>query len=75
VSACREFEGTKTKRRGRKMWNECVKVDMQWLGLVKDDAHNRDEWMNLTMGNRPTLPQCGNEAVLKGVILLWIAFS
>jgi len=33
------------------------------LGLVKDDAHNdnRVKWRCLTTGNRPTLPQCGNE--------------
>jgi len=34
-------EGTKSKGKGRKTWNECVKVDMKRLGLVKDDAHNR----------------------------------
>jgi len=26
--------------RGRKTWNECVKVDMNRLGLVKDGVHN-----------------------------------
>jgi len=31
---------TKTKGRGRMTWNECVKVDMKRLGLVKDDAQN-----------------------------------
>jgi len=42
------------------MWDECVKVDMIRLGLVKDDAHNRDNNRSLTIiGNRPTLPQCG----------------
>jgi len=34
------------------------------LGLVKDDAHNRDKWKSLTTGNHPTLPQCGNEGVV-----------
>jgi len=34
------------------------------LGLVKDDAQNRDKWRSLTTGNRPTLPQCGNEGVI-----------
>jgi len=29
------------------------------LGLVKDDAHNRDKWKSLTTRNSPTLPQCG----------------
>jgi len=35
-----------------------------FLGLVKDDAHNRDKWRSLTTENLPTLPQCGNEAVI-----------
>jgi len=41
-SACRELqvEGSKSKGRGRKTWNEGVKVDMKRCGLVKDDAHN-----------------------------------
>jgi len=34
---------------------------MKRLGLVKDDAHNRDMWTSLTTGNRSTLPQCSNE--------------
>jgi len=46
------------------MWNECVKVGMKRLGLVKDDAQNRDKWRSLTTGNRPTLPQCSNEVVI-----------
>jgi len=37
---------------------------MKRLGLVKDDAHNRDKCMSLTTGNRPTLPQCSNEGVI-----------
>jgi len=45
-------------------WNKCVKVDMRRFCLVKDDAHNRDKWRSLTTGNRPTLPQCGNEDVI-----------
>jgi len=36
-----------------------VKVGIEKLGLVKDDAHNRDKWRSLTTGNRPTLPQSG----------------
>jgi len=40
---------------------------MKRLGLVKDDAYERKEefhdhkWRSFTTGNRPTLPQCGNE--------------
>jgi len=37
---------------------------MKRLGLVKDDAHNRDKYRSLTTANRPTLPQCGNEYVI-----------
>jgi len=67
VSACRQLqvEGTKSKGRGRKMWNEFVKIDMEKLGLVKDDAHNRGKWRSFTSGNCSSLPQCHN----KGVIL------
>jgi len=44
LTACRELqvEVTKSKGRGRRR-NECVKVVMTRLGLVKDDAHNRDK--------------------------------
>jgi len=58
VSAFRELQvqGTKSKWRGRTTWNECVKVDMKWLGFIKDDAHERDKVRSLTSGNRPTLP-------------------
>jgi len=45
-------EGTKTKGRGRKTWNEWMKVDMNRLGLVKNDAHNRDKWRSLNTENR-----------------------
>jgi len=59
VSACRELqvEGTKSKGRGIKKWNECVNVDMKRLGLgsIKDDAPNQDRWRSLTTGNRPIL--------------------
>jgi len=42
-----------------------VKIDMKMFGCIKDDeAHNRDKWRSLTTGNRPTLPQCGNEGVI-----------
>jgi len=41
-----------------------VKFDMKRLGLVKDDAHNRDNCRISITGNRPTLPQCGIEGVI-----------
>jgi len=58
-------EGPKGEGRGKKTWNEHVKVESKRLVLVKNDAHYRDEWSNLTTGNSPTLSQCGK----KGVVL------
>jgi len=60
---CREsqVEGTKSKGKGRRTWNDSVKVDIKSPILIKDDAHNRDEWRSLTTGSRPTLPECGDE--------------
>jgi len=60
-----QVEGTKSKRRGRKTLNESVKVDMKRLSLIyDDDDHTGDKWRNLTTGNRPTLPKCGNDGVI-----------
>jgi len=46
VSASRKLqvETTKGKGRGRMTWNECVKIEMKRLGLVKEDAQNRNKW-------------------------------
>jgi len=38
-----QFEGPKSKGRDRKTWNEYVKVDIKRLGLVENEAHNRDK--------------------------------
>jgi len=57
-------EGTKIKGRGRKTWNECVKIDMKRLGLVEYDARNQDMCRSLTTGNRKTLPHCCNDGVI-----------
>jgi len=64
ITDSEQVEGPKRNVRGKKTWNECVKVDMKKLGLVKDNAQNRIKWRNLTTGNRPTLPQCGYEGVI-----------
>jgi len=32
----------------------CVKVDMKRLGLVKDDAHNREKWRSLIKFCKPS---------------------
>jgi len=42
-----------------------MKVDKKMLRLVNNDAHNRDKWTSLTTVNRPTLPQCSNEGVIR----------
>jgi len=57
---------TKTKGKSRNTLNECVKVGIKMLRLVKDDARDRDKGRSLTSENRPTLPQCDNYG---GVIL------
>jgi len=57
-------KGTKTNGRNKKTWSEYVKIKMKRLDLVKYDANILDKWRNLTTGNCPTLPQCGNEGVV-----------
>ena len=56
VSACRNFEvsGTRGKGRGRKTWGECVKGDMVTLSLKREWAQDRSNWRGLIWGNRPT---------------------
>jgi len=56
VSACRDYEvvGQKSRGRGRKTWAECVRHDLQSLGLRTEWAQDRNEWKNLIRGNRPT---------------------
>jgi len=49
----------------------CIFILIKGLGLTKYDTHNQNKWRSLATGNRPTLPQCGNECV----IFLWVAFS
>jgi len=46
------------------MWNNCVKVGMTRLSLVKDDGHNRDKWRSLTTGNCPTLVRRSKEGIV-----------
>jgi len=46
------------------MWNECAKVDIKSLALVKEDTRNRHKWRSLKSGNCSTLPQCGKEGVV-----------
>jgi len=73
VSACSvlEVEVTKGKGRTRRTCVKELKVEMKKLGLVKENARNRDRWRRFTTGNRSTLPRCGNEGgVLTDCILM-----
>jgi hypothetical protein len=56
VSACRSFEvvGIRGRGRGRKTWEECVKADMDLLGLSRDWAKDRCKWKSSIWGSRPT---------------------
>jgi len=54
-----QVEETRDKVTGRMTWNECVKVDMNKLGLVKEDAQNRNRSRSLTTEIPSTQPQCG----------------
>ena len=46
VSACRDYEvvGQRSRGRGRKTWAECVRHDLQSLGLRAEWAQDRGEW-------------------------------
>jgi len=60
-----KVEGTKSKGSVRIMWNECLKVDMKRLGLVKEDARDQDKWKRLAIGTRSTLLQSGHECLVR----------
>ena len=52
VSACRNVvvAGVRWVGRGRKTWGECVKDDMEELGLHPEWAVGRDMWRGLISG-------------------------
>ena len=56
VSACRRVEVVGARARGRvkKTWEECVKNDLDLLGLRRDWAQDRAKWRGLIWGKRPT---------------------
>ena len=62
VSACRDYEVIVQKSRGRsrKTWAECVKHDLQSLGLRAERAQDRNECGSLFRGIRPTLASMKN---------------
>ena len=53
VSAIRDVDvvGVKSKGRSRKTWWECVKKDMDELGLKRQSALDRDLWRGLIWKN------------------------
>jgi len=40
----REVEGIRQKGRPKKTWWDCVKNDMESLGLSQKDAQSRNKW-------------------------------
>ena len=57
VSACRNFEvtGEKIKGRGRKTWGECVRHDLRSGGLKEAWAQDKTKWKSL-IGRKPSNP-------------------
>jgi hypothetical protein len=56
VSSCRNIEvvGAKSRGRGKKTWGECVRHDLDLLGLKREVALDRALWRSSIRGNRPT---------------------
>ena len=61
VSACRNVivAGVRCAGRARKTWRECVKDDMDELGLHSEWVVFRDKWRGLISGKRLTLAERG----------------
>jgi len=53
ITSCK-LMGQRAKGELERNRTSVVKVEMKRLGLVKEDAHNRDKSRSLTTGNRPT---------------------
>ena len=56
VSACRRVEvvGVRGRGRAKKTWDECVRNDLDLLGLRREWAQDRVKWRGLILGKRPT---------------------
>ena len=67
VSACRNVvvAGVRCVGRGRKTWRECVKEDMDKLGLHPEWAVFRDVWRGLISGKRLALAERGRNGRFK----------
>ena len=63
VSACRNLEvpGPKSKGRGRKTWDECVRHDLRSGDLNPQWAQNKTLWKSL-IGGKPSNPCMHGEA-------------
>jgi hypothetical protein len=66
VSACRNIDvgGTRQRGRGRKTWNECVRKDMDLLGLKEEWALDRIKWRGVLMV-KPSNPSKLGKRTLK----------
>jgi len=45
-----EVEGIRQRGRQKKTWWDCVKNDMESLGLSQKDAQSRNKWRRRTKG-------------------------
>ena len=57
VSACRDVDvaGSKSRGRCKKTWGECVRHDLQSLGLRAECAQDKSMWRSL-IGKKPSDP-------------------
>ena len=39
-----EITGKRKKGQPRKLWEECVKMDLEWYVLRREDAYNQNKW-------------------------------
>ena len=67
VLACRNVvvAGVRCAGKGRKTWRECVRDDMEELGLHPEWVVFRDMWRDLISGKRLTLAERGRNRRFK----------
>ena len=64
-----EISGKKKKGRPRKLWEECVKKDLERYGLEIEDAYGRKKWHEL---NKNYQPRPAGIIALKRTLLLYV---